>query len=129
MRRSDKKRVVCEHCETFTGKPDTVRKHIASAHPEIVRQKKEEKVRKAKEKKKKQNQTAYSNKRLETSRDGLSTKSSNSNAKSAAKKPAAKERQRPAFVPFTACQQRDTICLPIFGNVDERTAFDAAHSE
>ena len=59
MRRSDKKRVVCEHCEAFTGKPDTVRKHIASAHPEIVLQKKEEKAQKAKEKKKQANQAAY----------------------------------------------------------------------
>ena len=129
MRRSDKKRVVCEHCEVFTGMPDTVRKHVASAHPEIVRQKKEDKAQKAKEAKKKQNRAAYLKKKREASRDGLSTKSSNSNAKSAAKKPAAKKRQRPAFLPFTACQQRDTICLPLFGKVDERTAFDAAHSE
>ena len=48
MPKTDKKKVKCPYCKDYTRRPETVRKHIALAHPQIKARKKQMKIKKAK---------------------------------------------------------------------------------
>lgn len=128
MSKTKKKPISCPHCNDYKALPDTVRKHISTAHSDIVARRKQEKALKAKEEKKKRNAKAYLTRKQEASHCNSATKATNRSTKSVAKKTAAKSRTTARFVLFAKCQERDKIIIPLMGEVDPRTAFDCAHS-